>query len=394
MLALTLHAQGRSAEALPWFELASATRGGAVLWSNQAAALLAVGRVADAASIARRATESDRRHAGAWLNLGLASELQHNFGEAIATLKMALSLAPGSLVALRALVRCHLQITEYAAALAALAALPVGKDIAADLLRCEAWIGAGELAKASPLLERLTKTDDRAKKEALLLQGKIAADQGRSDQEFDLLRRVLKLDPDSRQAIIRTALLYINGADIDAGLKLLRDWLDVHPQDQLAANNYLIACGYSERFDGAALLAEHRRLQPVPTPAEPWPRGWSGKTGKGLRIGWVASAFSVGVRSRFSSPMRLRAFGEIAPEIEHVLYAIGGESGASGDQNRGRGTSATSVGSAIASSARSDSRRRQRYRRRHGRSRGRQPSLSRGRTRSAGPGGLARRVLF
>ena len=323
MLALTLHAQGKSAESLPWFEQAATARGGALLWSNHAAALLAVGRVADAASIARRATESDRRHAGAWLNLGLASELQHNFGEAIATLKMALSLAPGSLVALRALVRCHLQITEYAAALAALAALPVGKDTAADLLRCEAWIGAGELAKASALLERLTKTD-KAKKDAMLLQAKVASDQAQSSNAIELLDRVLQIDPDNRQALIRSALIRINRAELETGLDQLRDWLDRHPQDQTTASNYLIACNYSERFDAAGILAEHRRLRPPATAAEAWPAGWSRRAGKGLRIGWISAAFSVGPIAIFFADA-LRAFGEIAPEIEHVLYAIGGE---------------------------------------------------------------------
>src|SRR5438270_8753570 len=74
MLGLTLHAAGRSQESLPWFERAVAQRGGAVLWSNYAAALLASGRGADAVVYARRATEADPRHVGAWLNLGLALE--------------------------------------------------------------------------------------------------------------------------------------------------------------------------------------------------------------------------------------------------------------------------------------------------------------------------------
>src|SRR4051812_5511154 len=59
MLGVTLHALGRSEEALPWFERAARQRGGAMLWSNHAAALLALGRAGEAAALARRAVRAD-----------------------------------------------------------------------------------------------------------------------------------------------------------------------------------------------------------------------------------------------------------------------------------------------------------------------------------------------
>jgi protein O-GlcNAc transferase len=323
MLALTLHAQGRSSEALPWFERASTAGNGSVLRSNHAAALLAVGRAAEAAALARQAAQSDPRHVGAWLNLGLACEIQHNYAEAIAALENVLRIVPGQRVAMRALARCHLRTVQYPLALAVLGASPAGRDPAADLLRCEAWIGMGNLANASALLERLVDAN-QGNKEALLLQAKIASEQGRGDQAIELLERVLHVDPGNRHAIVRLALIRINRAETEAGLSQLRDWLDQHPEDQVTASSYLIACNYSERFDAAGLLAEHRKRRPVPTGADPWPRGWS-STDRKLRIGWVSSAFSVGPNEIFFADV-LAAFGVIAPEIEHSLYAIGGES--------------------------------------------------------------------
>src|SRR5437763_12206005 len=59
MLGLVLHAQGRSEESLPWFERAETQRDGAILWSNHAAALLALGRGEQAAELCRRATRAE-----------------------------------------------------------------------------------------------------------------------------------------------------------------------------------------------------------------------------------------------------------------------------------------------------------------------------------------------
>jgi predicted O-linked N-acetylglucosamine transferase (SPINDLY family) len=323
MLALSLHAQGRSEEALPWFERAERQRGGAMLWSNHAAALLALGRAAEAAALCRRATRAEPGHAGSWLNLGLACEIERNFGEAIAALGTASRLAPGNAAALRALARCRLRAGDAPGAFEALRALPEGKDAAADLIRCEAWIERADFASASQTLQRLAGVA-AVRKDALLMQAKIATEQGRSNDALDLYDRVLATDAQNRAAIVRAALIHINRAETDAGLGQLRHWLDEHPGDQSAASNYLVACDYSERFDPETLLAEHRSLRPEPAPGEPWPGSWRARNGK-LRIGWVSSAFSVGPIEIFFADV-LRAFADVATDVEHVLYAIGGES--------------------------------------------------------------------
>ncbi len=105
MLGVTLHALERSEEALPWFDSASRSRGGATLWTNHAAALLALGKGREAVALARQAIAAEPRHAGAWLNLGLALAIDGDYGEAIPALKTALSIRPGNRPAIRALAR-------------------------------------------------------------------------------------------------------------------------------------------------------------------------------------------------------------------------------------------------------------------------------------------------
>jgi tetratricopeptide (TPR) repeat protein len=325
MLGLALHAQGRSDESLAWFERAESQRTGATLWSNHAAALLALGRGNEAAALCRQATRAAPEHVGSWLNLGLACEIERDYGEAMTALATALRLAPGHEAAMRALARCQLRTGDPAAALRILSAVPEHKDAAADLLRCEAWVDSANFAPAAALLQRLTAVES-VRKEALLLQAKIATEQGSGNAALDLYRQVMQFDPENRAAIVRAALIHINRAETETGLEQMRGWLRTHPQDQSAASTYLVACDYSERFDPPALLAEHQRLRPQPASAEPWPGNWKpASTQRKLRIGWVSSAFSVGPIEIFFADV-VRAFADVAPDIEHVLYAIGGES--------------------------------------------------------------------
>jgi protein O-GlcNAc transferase len=326
MLGLVLHAQGRSEESLPWFERAEAQREGAILWSNHAAALLALGRGEQAAELCRRATRAEPRHPGAWLNLGLACQLERDFGEAARALETTLALIPSQPVAMRALARCRLRLRDLGGALAALAGFPAGKDAAADLIRCEALLAAGERAQATALLTRLAEVES-VRKEAWLLQADVASEDGRSVEALDLYRRVVAIDADNRAAHVRAAQIAINRGDVETGLAELRDWLERHPQDQSAASVYLVSCNYSERFDPAALLHEARWLSPAPIPASAWTPPL--RSGGKLRVGWVYGSFGANLTEIFFADV-LAALVEVAPEIEHILYSVGGSTSGAG----------------------------------------------------------------
>jgi len=324
MLALTLHAAGRSEESLTWFERAEQARGGAMVWSNHAAALLAIGRAEQAATLARRAIRADGRHVGAWLNLGLAAEIEGNFAEAIDAFAETLALSPRNGTARRALARCHIATKNADAALATLRSIAEGTDAAADLIRAEALIEMDELDSAEKLLLRLAD-DENARAQALNLRAEIAADRGHGNDALDILREVLINEPENRRAIVKAALLRIARGESETGLRMLRAWLDRHPDDNAAAGSYLVACNYSERFDPTAMLAEHRSLRPAPLHAPSWPTGYTPSSEKPLRVGWVSTAFSVGPMEIFFADV-LRAFPRVAPDVHNILYAIGGES--------------------------------------------------------------------
>jgi protein O-GlcNAc transferase len=225
MLGVTLHALGRSADALPWFERAEQARTGVMLWNNHAAALLALGRGREAAMLARRAVESEAENAGAWLNLGLALEIDRDFDGAIAALHRTLSLKPANDVADRALSRCRF-----------------------------AW------------------------------------------------------------AQRRIAL-----GDTDTGLDGLRRWLADHPHDDAVAGTYLFSCNYSEAMTPPAMLSEHRRFPLACEPRQSRPRPVSQR----LRIGWVKDVFGADLSAIFLGDV-MEALPLVAPDIEHVLYAVGG----------------------------------------------------------------------
>ncbi|HEX4479817.1 MAG TPA: tetratricopeptide repeat protein, partial [Rudaea sp.] len=245
MLALTLHAAGRSEEALPWFERAAQSRGGAILWNNHAAALLAVGRGREAADLARRATTAEPRHAGAWLNLGLALDVEGDLDAAMSAFDRAAELAPGDAAARRAI---H--------------------------------------------------------------------------------ARAVALDSRNRRAVVESARFRIERGECDAGLAILREWLDAHP-DNAVASTYFVACNYSEAMTPAAVLAAHRRipLECKQMPTSPERIRHAPRSGS-LRIGWIKDGFGADLSAIFLADV-MRAFPRVAPDVEHVLYAVGGNRRAS-----------------------------------------------------------------
>ena len=245
MLALTLHAAGRSDEALPWFARAETARIGATLWNNHAAALLAVGRTKEAAERARRATTAEPRHAGAWLNLGLALDADGEFDAAIVALDRAVEFAADDATARRA----HHE-------------------------------------------------------------------------------RAVTLASQGRRTVVESAQRLIERGDCDSGLKILREWLDAHPDDNAVASTYFVACHYSEAMTPDAMLAEHLKF-PLACKVPPTlPERVRHAPSTRLRIGWIKDRFGADLSAIFLQDV-MRAFPRVAPDVEHVLYAVGGNRRAS-----------------------------------------------------------------
>src|SRR5215468_6603241 len=107
MLALALHQQQRTDEALPWFERARA-RPSAAFHVNYASALLAVGQGGEAESQSRLALAAAPGHPGARLNLAMALEAQQRFDEAIDEYRALESLPEVAAASQRGRIRCLL----------------------------------------------------------------------------------------------------------------------------------------------------------------------------------------------------------------------------------------------------------------------------------------------
>ncbi len=294
MLALTLHAAGRSDESLPWFEQAGKTRGGATLWNNHSAVLLALGRAREAADLARRAATAEPGHAGAWLNLGLALDIEGHFDEAMTALTRAVELSPGNFAARRAIARSRLNRGDANGAIATLLTIPEGSDASTDLIRAEAMIALGK-----------------------------------SKAALDIYDCVAANNPENRTATVESAQLRIARGESDAGLRILRNWLDAHPGDNAVASTYFVACNYSEAMTSAAVREEHRRFPLVcrESPTSPDRIRRTAASGS-LRIGWIKDGFGADLSAIFLEDV-MRAFPQVAPDVEHVLYAVGGNRRAS-----------------------------------------------------------------
>lgn len=320
MLAMTLHQQGRSDEALPWLEKAAAHSSSVLLWTNFSSVLLALGRASEAEALCLRAHVLDPTHFGAWLNLGLSLEIQRRFPEAIVALDRALQIEPQAAVARRSLARCHVHAGDPQRGLQLLLPFVAGTDPQADLLRSEAWIACGEYALARESLRLLVELP-AFRTDALLLQADLALRERRSDVAYRLLEAVLAEDADNRPATMAIASLRLGRGDVESSLATLADWLSGHPDDHHARSAYLVTCQYSARFGAAELLTEHRRWKPVPIDVASPSKRIESRTLRPLRVGWVSPRFCNGpVETFFAEVLRHL---QTLPDLSNVLYMCG-----------------------------------------------------------------------
>jgi tetratricopeptide (TPR) repeat protein len=303
MLAVALHQQQRSEEAMSWFERASASSS-AAFHVNYASALLAVGRSREAETEARLALAAAPEHTGARLNMALALEAQERF-EAAAADFAALSTVPEVAVAARrGYVRCMLHSGQLQRARDAIGAAGETDDPETALLRGEVELDSGRLDAAEAVLDAAAASE-LTRGRAWLLQARLARQRCNSNMALKLLDRALAVDDQHRAATLQSARLLLERGEIVPCLDRLQSWLAAHPRDAEVHSLYLRCVHYAPEFDAARLLAAHRHwaeLHAMPaelvaprvrTEAEP------------LRIGWLSPAFRNGpVQTFFLATLR------------------------------------------------------------------------------------------
>lgn len=322
MLGLLLHQLGRSSESLAWFERAAA-KPSPLLWSNHAAALLALGRGEDAERLARQVVTAQPGPGGGWLNLGLALELQRRYLDAGVALTSAVERLPApAAAARRALARCLLRSGRAGEVLPCLAPLDPS-DAAAVLLRAEAHLAQGDAAEAVRLLHAAPSPGGHESAQRYFLLAEAARLQRDSARALALLERATTQDPEHREAQLRSALMQLHRGDVEPALRRFEAWLARHPDDKDAADAYLSGCHYSPRFDAAALHEAHRAHAPRPPVAvsPTLTRKTVASAARRLRIGWLSPRFCHSpVATFFLEPFRrMRERGT----FDHVLYSEG-----------------------------------------------------------------------
>lgn len=292
MLALALHQQQRSEEALSWFERARAGAS-AAFHVNYASALLAVGRGGEAEAESRLALAAAPGHIGARLNLALALEAQQRFEAAAADFAALTALPEVVAAARRGLVRCLLHAGQLQQARAALGAGGEADAAETALLRGEVELDSGRLDAAGAAFE-LAAASEPTRDRAWLLQARLAHQRGDSSTARRLLGRALARDAQNRAALLQSAQLLLEGGEIAPCLALLQEWLAAHPHDVHAHSFFLRCAQFAPEFDAARLLEAHRRwAQLHAAPAElVAPRRRT--EAEPLRIGWLSPAFRNG----------------------------------------------------------------------------------------------------
>jgi len=292
MLALSLHQQQRSEEALAWFERGRADPSVA-FHVNHASALLAAGRAAEAEAESRLALSAAPEHVGARLNLALALEAQRRFDAAAAAfdaLKAVPEVAP---VARRGLVRSLLHSGRIAQAQAAVDAIHGADDPETALLRGELALETGRLDEADAILE-IAEASDATRSRAWLLEARLAALRRDSGAAIALLDKVAAAGQDRRAAVLQSAHLLLERGDIPRCLERLRSWVDEHPRDAEAHSAYLRCAQFSSGFDAARLLEAHRLWAERHAATAEFVPARARAAGEPLSVGWLSPAFRNG----------------------------------------------------------------------------------------------------
>jgi len=296
MLAVALHQQQRSGEALKWFELAAA-RPTATFHANYAAALLALGRGREAEAQSRLALALLPSHPGARLNLALALETQERF-EAAEEEFAVLTSVPGFVEPGQSgRIRCLLHLGEIEQARDALGETK-GEDTESALLRGEIALEAGQLGLAESALNFAAgSAPTRAR--ASVLQARLAQQKADHSTALRLLERAIERDREDRAATLQSAAVLLDCGEVAPCLGRLEAWIAEHPEDSEAHSLYLRCAQYSPKFDAANLLLAHRGwAQKHAAPAEfvaPRER----RANEPLRIGWLSPAFRNGPLQSF-----------------------------------------------------------------------------------------------
>ena len=292
MLALALHQQQRTDEALPWFERAR-TRPSAAFHVNYASALLAVGRGGEAEAESRLALAAAPGHAGARLNLAMALEAQQQFDTAAAEFRALETVPEVAAPARRGRIRCLLHHGRLQEARDAMVAADTIDDPETALLRGEVELESGNLGAAESALD-IAAESAPTRARAWLLQARLARQRCDSGTALRLLDRAVGLDDQNRGATVQAALLLLERGEAVLCVDRLRSWLAAHPQDAEVHSMYVRCAHYLPEFDAARLLAAHRRWAELHAPPAEFVAPRLRVEREPLRIGWISPAFRNG----------------------------------------------------------------------------------------------------
>ncbi len=273
-LGVVLQEQGRLEEAIASYRRAIELDPGFIqALFNLGTALKGAGDVVGAISYYQRAIALRPTYVEALCNLGNALKDQGKLDESIACYQRAIQIAP-----------------NYAEAYNNLAGVLQQQG---KLNEAVAWY-QGALLLSPGLAEAHSNL------------GTVYREQGKPDEAASAHRRAIELRPDYAEAWNHLGTALKDKADLDGAMECYRRGLALRPQFLSIHSNLLFAMQFSERFDAAAILEEHRRFDELhirPLARFIQPHGNDRSPDRRLRIGYVSPDFCDHCQAFFTMPL-------------------------------------------------------------------------------------------
>lgn len=243
------------------------------------AALLEVGRVAEAETQFRHVWERRPGLAPAALGLGKVADAQDRFLEAAGFLEKALDDPATRKAAHRLLASMYERLgrtNEAIRLVTVLARLPndaapadpliadlerlkVGEHAAID--QADEWIKSGRAAEAAQLLEKTLGTYPNSDR-ALFFLGRAYFRLGEAARAESVLQRALELDPRKLEAHVQLGILHLRRGRNAEAQQSFRTAIELKPNLAEAWYNLGLSIGGSDRGESAAAFREAIRLKP------------------------------------------------------------------------------------------------------------------------------------
>jgi predicted O-linked N-acetylglucosamine transferase (SPINDLY family) len=259
-----------------------------------------------ARSIYRSVLESQPRHAGALMGLGMVAYQERNFERAISHLESARRSNPGEPAILNnlglALAAAGREREALALWMDALSLQPRFADALVNLANADLRAGLADAAMAR-LREAIAANPRHIP--ALGNLGELLLRRRSYSEALCVLKEASRLDPRNADVVVNIGRIYSECGHAREARAVFESALRLRPADRVASSNLLMSLHYCDDIDAASVFRAHAAWgRQHPTKDRPAPRLLDiSENGATMRIGLLSGDFSDHAVMRFLLPV-------------------------------------------------------------------------------------------